>query len=57
MPRSKETYTQEYLGGIMGKSCFLRRNYGKISFLRRNYGKLSFFDGGIITTSVNVAEL
>jgi hypothetical protein len=28
------------LGGIMGKSCFLRRNYGKISF----------FGGGIITT-------
>jgi hypothetical protein len=31
----------------MGKSCFLRRNYEKISF----------FGGGIITTSVNVAEL
>jgi hypothetical protein len=26
-------------------------------FLRRNYGKLSFFEGGIITTSINVAEL
>jgi hypothetical protein len=39
--------TLEYLVGIMGKSRFLRRNYGKISFL----------GGGIITTSVNVAEL
>jgi hypothetical protein len=51
----------------MGKSRFLRRNYnnfgkcggnvGKSHFLRRNYGKLSFFEGGIITTSVKVAEL
>jgi hypothetical protein len=30
---------------------------GKSRFLRRNYGKLSFLEGGIITTSVNVAEL
>jgi hypothetical protein len=52
----------QYLGGIMVKSRFLRRNYnnlgkcggnvGKSHFLRRNYGKLSFFEGGIITTSV-----
>jgi hypothetical protein len=29
----------------------------KSRFLRRNSGKISFFGGGIITTSVNVAEL
>jgi hypothetical protein len=56
-----------FCGGIMGKSRFLRRNYnnlgkcggnvGKSHFLRRNYGKLSLFEGGIITTSVKVAEL
>jgi hypothetical protein len=29
---------------------------GKSRYLRRNYGIISFLVGGIITTSVNVAE-
>jgi hypothetical protein len=35
------------IGGIMGKSRFLRRNYGKISFLRRNYNNLGKCGGNV----------